>query len=88
MKRTQPPATDVCRLVLHIRDSAYGVCPLPCETGRGWRLRSIKGGLAYEVRESPGGATCTCRDFEFRHRDDTQGCKHIRAMRALGLIGQ
>lgn len=34
MKRTKPPAVDTCRLVLHIRDAAYSVRPIPCEAGR------------------------------------------------------
>jgi hypothetical protein len=41
----------------------------------------------YVVAETPDGAVCDCPDFTF-HREgiDPDGCKHIKAMVAVGLI--
>jgi hypothetical protein len=34
-----------------------------------------------------GGASCTCPDFARRHAGTgSEGCKHIRAARAVGLL--
>jgi hypothetical protein len=42
---------------------------------------------AYTVADTGDGATCDCPDFLFRHDGhDQTGCKHVRALRALGLL--
>ena len=42
----------------------------------------------YDVAQTVHGAVCDCPDFIFR-RDgrDPEGCLHIRAMRAVGILG-
>jgi environmental stress-induced protein Ves len=45
--------------------------------GSGWWLRA----------DTSDGATCDCADYTFRHDGhDQTGCKHVRVLRALGLI--
>jgi hypothetical protein len=84
-KRTVP---DVCRLTLTIRGTDYRVTPIARPEGRTWKLRRVDGKGSCVVVERMGGPTCTCADQAWRHhgRDD-QGYKHIRACRALGMIG-
>jgi hypothetical protein len=83
--RSRP--ADTCRLVVHIRGTAYTVRPTPCATGRAWRLRNRENGRTYDVAESDHGPECECADAVFRH-DGSDGayCKHIRVMSALNLI--
>lgn len=84
LARTRP--ADVCRLTLHIRGAAYSVRPLASEDGRAYRLRKADG-TAHDVAETSYGPTCDCGDQVYRHEGiDGQGCKHIRALRAVGLI--
>jgi hypothetical protein len=88
--KARPKPADVCRLTVHIRGVAYSARPIPAEcfgpARRAWRLRKADG-TAYDVAEMPRGATCDCGDQAFRHEGlDALGCKHIRALRALGLI--
>jgi hypothetical protein len=52
---------------------------------------TTRGGLrTYTVAHRVGGLpSCTCKDFEVRHAgrlDD--GCKHIRGLRKVGLLGE
>lgn len=87
-RKTKVAAPDTCRLELSIRGARYALRPLPNPEGRAWRLR--KGdGTAYHVGETMHGPTCDCGDFVWR-RDglDFRMCKHIRALRVLGLIGR
>jgi hypothetical protein len=84
--KSKEATPDVCWLRLTIRDVDYGVTPHPNPTGRAWRLRRVDGKGTCIVAEGPNGSTCTCPDQEWRPR--SQGCKHQRACRALGLIGR
>ena len=44
-------------------------------------------GAFYDVHLDKGGSYCTCPDFEFcRQHKDIGGCKHIKAIRAVGLL--
>ncbi len=79
------------RLVLSIDRTDYVVTPLACGPGvdarRAYRL--IKGdGSAYDLAETEHGPQCDCPDYIFR-RDgfDPDGCKHVKALVRLGLIG-
>jgi hypothetical protein len=83
----QRRSTDTCRLTLHLRGTAYRVRPVASDDGRAFRLRKADGTI-YDVAETPFGPTCDCGDQVWRHegRDGT-GCKHIQALRKLGLIG-
>jgi hypothetical protein len=87
--RTKPKPADTCRLTVHIRGVAYSVRPVNPESDdviRAWRLRRADG-TSYVVAETADGATCECGDQVWRHEGlDRVGCKHVRALRALGLI--
>jgi hypothetical protein len=80
---------DTCRLSITIRGTAYTARPIRPETSdviRAWTLR--KGdGEPYTVADTIDGSTCDCADFVYRHDgQDQAGCKHVRALRALGLL--
>jgi hypothetical protein len=85
------PTHGVCRLALHNNSTAYNVRPLPCDpeaASKVYRLHKAEG-TAYNVAATPHGLTCDCPDFTF-HRDgrDPEGCKHIKAMVAVGLMSR
>jgi len=82
-----PP--DVCRLTLTVRGVPYAVRFLRFDEGAGVskliRLRKADG-TAYHVARTGFGTTCDCGDFTFRREGTAAGCKHVRALEALGLI--
>jgi hypothetical protein len=87
--RTIRPARAVCRLTMAINGVDYRVEPNPDEAHavmKAYRLRKPDG-TAYDVARTDHGLTCDCPDFIF-HRDglDPDGCKHIKAMVAYGLL--
>src|SRR5829696_3643829 len=85
-RKAKPKPADTCRLSVTIRGTTYGAHPIPSEDGRAWRLRKADG-TTYDVAETPHGPTCDCGDQTYRHEGiDGTGCKHIRALRALGLL--
>lgn len=75
----------VSHLFLLIDETLYGVQPLAGE--RAFRLNKSDGTL-YDVAQTSHGTRCDCPDFVFR-RDglDPNGCKHVQALVAQGLIG-
>lgn len=82
---------DTCRLVLTIRGTEYLVRGIPAAafgaTTRAFQLRKAGTATVHHVAETIHGPICDCPDFIFRHDGiDPKGCKHIRALRALGLI--
>jgi len=83
----KPP--DTCRLTVHIRGVCYSARPIRPEASdvtRAWRL-GRPDGTSYVVADTACGPTCDCGDFVWRHDGrDATGCKHVRALRALGLI--
>ena len=85
----KPKAPDVCRLSVTIRGTHYTARPIRAESSdvvRAWRLRKADG-TTHDVADTIDGATCDCGDFVYRHEGiDALGCKHIRALRALGLL--
>jgi hypothetical protein len=89
-RRTIGPARAVCRLTMVINGIDYRVEPNPAEAAyavmKAYRL-SKPDGTAYDVARTNHGLTCDCPDFIF-HRDglDPDGCKHIKAMVAYGLL--
>jgi hypothetical protein len=92
VQRRKPvrPAHGVARLTLHINSTPYTVRPLWCDgeaASRLFRLRKCGTPTRYCVAETPDGAVCDCPDYTF-HREgiDPEGCKHIKAMQATGLI--
>ena len=88
-KAAKPKPVDTCRLTLTIRGTAYSARPIRPELPeviRAWQLRKPDG-ESYTVADTIDGATCDCAEFTFRHEGiDATGCKHFRALRALGLI--
>ena len=54
---------------------------------KAFRLKKTDG-TTYDVVQTVHGLECECPDFVF-HRDglDPDGCKHIKALAACGLIG-
>jgi hypothetical protein len=86
--RTRParPA-DTCSLQVVIRGTCYRIRRLLGEgIARGYRLTKPDG-QAHDVHHDDRGEHCTCGDFTFRREGiDPKGCKHIRALRAWGLL--
>jgi hypothetical protein len=85
----KPRPADRCRLTVTIRGAAYTARPIRPETSevaRAWRLCKVYG-TTYTVADTIDGTTCDCTNLVFRHEGHDQvGCKHVRALRALGLI--
>jgi hypothetical protein len=85
------PAHGVARLMLAISGTTYTLRRIPCDPRaalRAYRLRKADG-TTYYVARTEFGMTCDCPDFEF-HRDgiDSEGCKHIKALVAVGLMAE
>ena len=84
------PAHGTCRLVLVINGTSYTLRRIPCDPAavlKAFRLRKSDG-TTYFVAKTEHGPTCDCPDFTF-HRDglDPAGCKHVKALAAVGLMG-
>ena len=87
-KPARPPH-GYARLVLTINGTPYRVRRLACDPSaamNAFRLRKDDGSH-YNVASTPDGHICDCPDFTF-NRDgiDPHGCKHIKAMIAVGLF--
>ena len=55
-------------------------------TSRAFRLKKGDGTI-YDVAATAHGVTCDCPDYLFNRQDkDVNGCKHIKAMKACGLL--
>src|SRR3954447_25044363 len=88
-RKSVRPAQAVARLSLFINGRAYHVRPLPREGSapiKAYRLRKFDG-TEYDLAQTSDGITCDCPDFTF-NRDgiDPEGCKHVKALVACGLI--
>jgi hypothetical protein len=58
----------------------------PAVAAAAFRLTKLTGEI-YDVSALPHGPECTCEDFYFcRLYKDPKGCKHVAAMRIVGLI--
>ncbi|AGA26481.1 hypothetical protein [Singulisphaera acidiphila] len=83
------PTHGKCRLTLNINGATYRVHPIPADAFaaiKAYRLR--KGdGSNYDVALTVHGPECDCPDYTF-NRDgiDPAGCKHIKALLAVGLL--
>jgi hypothetical protein len=79
----------VCRLTIQINDTAYAVIPNRGASelvSRAFRLKKGDGTI-YDVAATAHGPTCDCPDYLFNRQDkDVNGCKHIKAMKACGLL--
>jgi hypothetical protein len=83
------PAQAVARLSLFINGKAYHVRPLPVDSSihsKAFRLRKFDG-TEYDIAQAGEDITCDCPDYTF-NRDgiDPDGCKHIKALVACGLM--
>jgi hypothetical protein len=82
---------DTCRLTITIRGADYRVRPVRNEafagSGRAWSLRKLGTDTRHHVVETIHGPKCDCGDQTWRHEGRETSCKHIRALRATGLIG-
>ena len=90
-RKPRPPVHGTARLTLFVNGTAYNVRPIavdPSLASQAYRLRKADG-TTYTVAMTEYGGSCTCGDYVF-HRDglDPTGCKHIKAMIAVGLIGK
>lgn len=88
-RRTVRQPHGIARLMILISGATYTLRRIPCDpsiAARAWRLRKPDG-AAYYVALTEYGPTCDCPDWTF-HREgrDAEGCKHIRALKAVGLI--
>jgi hypothetical protein len=83
------PTHGRCRLTLTINGTLYSVRPIPADPGVAIKAFRIKksDGRVYDIAQTAYGPECDCPDFVF-NRDgiDPDGCKHIKAMIAVGLI--
>ena len=79
----------VCRLALTINNTTYAVIPNRGASelaSRAFRLKKADGTI-YDVAATPHGVTCDCPDYLFNRQDkDVAGCKHVKAMKACGLL--
>ena len=77
-----------CRLTLTINNVNYDVRPIaPGDDSVLKAFRLTRDGHVYDIALNSYGPTCDCPDFIFR-RDglDPEGCLHIRAMIAVGIL--
>lgn len=77
------------RLDLTIDRTTYNLERVACHPSIGPRAYRLtkQDGVAYDVAQTSVGLQCDCPDYIFR-RDgiDPDGCKHVRALVASGLI--
>jgi hypothetical protein len=68
--------------IVRINGTPYSLEDLP-QPAAGRRLEKLDG-TTYEVSDA---GECTCPDYLERHKGlDTLGCKHVKALRMLGLL--
>lgn len=94
---TPAPVTGTCRLILtitvetdgHPNTTCYSLLkldPHPQVGHPAWRLTK-ETSEHYDVILTPHGAECSCADWTYRrNHKDALGCKHVRALRAVGLL--
>lgn len=83
-----PPPREFSGLTIGVKGQGYGLSVIP----GGFRLESPRGDV-YDVVPSTDEATsnhgyhCDCPDHATRHAGvGTKGCKHVHALREVGLI--
>ena len=85
----KPILTRESRLFLTIDRTVYDVRALSCDSDvarRAFRLGKSDGTL-YDVAQTRLGPQCDCPDFIFRREGiDPNGCKHVKALVAQGMI--
>jgi hypothetical protein len=82
------PAASGAHLDLDIRGTRYALYRRTNASGAREVVLEKRDGTCYAVTEGSGGerTRCTCPDWAKRHEplEHTEGCKHIRALVALG----
>lgn len=92
MTKAKPePVSGRCRLIAVINDQFYwlrSLTPDPRVADPAWRLtKEDAAGTFYDVHVDEHGAKCTCPDFVVRRENkDSKGCKHVAALRQMGLL--
>lgn len=79
----------VARLVLQINRATYVLRRLaanPAVANPVWRLVKMDGRTFYDVHGDQHGFSCTCGDYVFRRQHEKKKCKHVEALRAVGLL--
>lgn len=69
------------------RKALYSVTPIPADTRvapKAWRLANQKASYDVAIEEN-GYYSCTCADSTYRSHGN---CKHVRSLKALGLLPQ
>jgi hypothetical protein len=76
-------------LTLAINGTTYNVRPNRGASelvSKAFRLRKADGTI-YDVAATAHGVACDCPDYLFNRQDkDVNGCKHVKAMKACGLL--
>jgi hypothetical protein len=74
---------------LHLSGSDYQVQLLPesTEYDKAYRLNKVNAPkpMGYNVIQVDGVITCECADF--RYRNNSAGCKHVRGLVDMGMFG-
>jgi hypothetical protein len=75
-------------LTLDINGTGYTVVPIAGPDGQSWRIKNRDSENVYDVAVTYLGASCSCPDHQYRHKGKaTLGCKHVRALREVDLLG-
>jgi hypothetical protein len=85
------PAHGVARLTLFINGTPYNVRPLPIAGTAALALFQLRksDGARYIVASTENGVECDCPDHIFNRAGlDPAGCKHVKSLVAVGLIGR
>ncbi len=82
---------QTCRLTLTINSADYRLRVIPCDPSAALLCIELRKQTqdkpVYHVSLHPHGAECTCADFVLvRDGRDPLGCKHCRALRAIGIL--
>ena len=76
----------VITLIVDGKETDYKVKPLhpPGQAMRCFELSKVL--TKYRVWECSSGTHCSCIDYERNEGHDGKGCKHVRALRAYGMV--
>jgi hypothetical protein len=81
------PLADASMPIVAIGGKPYAYERLTGPDGARVVRLSKSDGTVYDVTDGPTGPDCSCPDFLRRHAGlPTAGCKHLRALRDLGMI--
>lgn len=87
--RIASPVRGRASLTLTLNGARYSVRPIRSDDAEilvAWRLRKLGADAAHVVAATASGPTCECGDFTWRRAGTGLPCKHIAALRAVGLL--